>query len=76
MMQQQQSAVTIQHNFEPLLTAEEVAVHLRCHLKTVQKMAKAGRMPAIRQGKRYFFRLSEVDSWLNSFTTTPGSRPN
>jgi excisionase family DNA binding protein len=73
---QQQVTGTPAHIFEPLLTADEVAVHLRCHLKTVQKMAKSGRMPAIRQGKRYFFRLSEVDSWLNSFTTTPGSRPN
>ena|SRR5665213_1555631 len=47
-------------HLEPLLTADEVAVHLRCHLKTVQKMAKSGRIPAIRRGKRDFFRLSEV----------------
>lgn len=63
-MEQQFIATLSRHHFEPLLTAEETAVHLRCHLKTVQKMAREGRMPSIRQGKRYFFRLSELDVWL------------
>jgi excisionase family DNA binding protein len=55
--------------FEPLITAEETAVHLRCHLKTVQKMAREGRIPSIRRGKRHFFRLSEVDDWLRTMHT-------
>ena len=72
-MQQQSVETTYQQHFEPLLTAEETAVHLRCHLKTVQKMAREGRMPSIRHGKRHLFRLSYLDRWLHSMqhmTTT------
>ena len=32
--------------FEPLLSAEEAAAHLRIHAKTLQKMARAARFPA------------------------------
>ena len=63
-MQQQHTLTPAHHIFEPLLTAEETAFHLRCHLKTVQKMARDGRMPSIRRGKRYLFRLSDLDQWL------------
>jgi len=63
-MQQQTAAPETQHLCEPLLTAEEAAVHLRCHVKTVQKMAREGRMPSIRHGKCYLFRLSDLDQWI------------
>jgi excisionase family DNA binding protein len=63
-MNQQSVRPSNHHLFEPLLTAEETAFHLRCHPKTVQKMAREGRMPSIRQGKRYLFRLSDLDQWL------------
>ncbi len=56
--------------FEPLLTAEEVAGYLRCHLKTVQKMAREGRIPSIRCGKRHLFRLSDIDRWLKEMHST------
>jgi len=62
--------------FEPLLTTEETAVHLRCHLKTVQKMAREGRIPSIRRGKRHFFRLSEVNQWLCNMHTRPSATVN
>jgi excisionase family DNA binding protein len=68
-MQQQVSETGVRQHFEALLTAEETAIHLRCHLKTVQKMAREGRMPSIRRGKRHFFRLSELDDWLRSMQT-------
>ena len=68
-MQQQIVETNYQQHFEPLLTAEETAVHLRCHLKTVQKMARERRMPSIKRGKRHFFRLSELDDWLRSMQT-------
>ena len=57
--------------FEPLLTASEAAVHLRCHVSTVRHMAKEGRMPCIRRGERFFFRLSELDDWLRGMHTQP-----
>jgi excisionase family DNA binding protein len=70
-MQQHLVETNCDQPFEPLLTAEETAVHLRCHLKTVQKMARERRIPSIRRGKRHFFRLSELDDWLRSMQTQP-----
>lgn len=67
-----QQTTTVYHPaFEPLMTADEMAIHLRCHLKTVQKMAREGRMPSIRSGKRHLFRLSDVDRWLEGMQQKP-----
>jgi len=75
-MHQQAVATDAYQSFEPLLTAEETAVHLRCHLKTVQKMAREGRIPSIRRGKRHFFRLSEINQWLRNMRTRPSATVN
>jgi excisionase family DNA binding protein len=75
-MQQQIVEMNYQQHFEPLLTAEETAGHLRCHLKTVQKMAREGRMPSIRRGKRHFFRLSDLNHWLEGMQTAPSTTIN
>jgi excisionase family DNA binding protein len=52
--------------FEPLLTAEEAATHLRMHVKTLQKLAREGRVPCVRMGKYWRFRLSSLDQWLTA----------
>lgn len=52
--------------FEPLLTAEEAAAHLRIHTKTLQKMARAGEVPSIRMGKYWRFHLSMLDAWVRA----------
>jgi excisionase family DNA binding protein len=52
--------------FEPLLTADEAAEHLRIHVKTVQKMAREGLIPCLRMGKYWRFRLSTLDQWVSS----------
>jgi excisionase family DNA binding protein len=75
-MQQHLVETNYQQHFEPLLTAEETAVHLRCHFKTVQKMAREGRMPSIRRGKRHFFRLSDLNHWLEGMQTAPSTTVN
>lgn len=53
-------------NFEPLLTAAEAATLLKVHPKTLQKMARQGRIPARRIGDLWRFRASELDGWLRS----------
>lgn len=53
--------------FEPLLTAEEAAAHLRVHPKTLQRMARLHQIPCIRFGKYWRFRLSALDEWLGTF---------
>jgi excisionase family DNA binding protein len=53
-------------DFEPLLTVEEAAAHLKYHPKTVQKKARAGEVPGLRMGKYWRFRLSALDAYVRS----------
>ncbi|MGA2593632.1 MAG: helix-turn-helix domain-containing protein [Bryobacteraceae bacterium] len=50
--------------FEPLLDTQEAAMLLQVHPKTLQKMARAGRVPSHRIGDLWRFRASELDRWL------------
>jgi len=53
-------------NFEPVLNSEEAAALLQIHPKTLQRMARQGRVPAFRIGDLWRFRASELDEWLRS----------
>ncbi len=46
-----------------LLTAQEVAAWLRIDVSTVLKWVREKRLPAVRIGKAYRFRRSDVYSW-------------
>ena len=50
--------------FESLLTADEAAEHLRIHVKTLQRLAREQRVPCVRMGKYWRFRLSVLDHWV------------
>jgi excisionase family DNA binding protein len=52
--------------FEPLLDAPEAASLLRIHPKTLQKLARTGRVPAYRVGKFWRYRASDLEMWLRS----------
>jgi len=52
--------------FEPLLDCREAAALLRIHPKTLILMALAGTLPALRFGRLWRFRSSDLDSWLSS----------
>ena len=54
------------NGFEPLLSTEEAATHLRMHPKTLQRMARQGHVPSIRIGKYWHFRLSALDAWVRA----------
>lgn len=60
----ERSATT--NGFEPLLSAEEAADHLRIHVKTLQKLAREQRVPCVRMGKYWRFRLSSLDRWVTA----------
>jgi excisionase family DNA binding protein len=47
-----------------ILTAEEVAAFLRVPLLTVQRQAKAGRLPGRRIGKQWRFSRSVLLEWI------------
>ena len=52
--------------FEPLLDSQQAAVLLQIHPKTLQKLAREGKVPGHRIGDLWRFRTSELDGWLNT----------
>jgi excisionase family DNA binding protein len=51
---------------EQLLTVRQVAELLQLHAKTVERMARAGRLPSLRVCGRIRFRTSDIASWLTA----------
>jgi excisionase family DNA binding protein len=72
---------------EVFLTTEEVLEYLQVNLRTVYRLIKAGKIPAVRVGRQWRFRKRDIDAWLDSQRTqqvggsipviaTPPPRPN
>jgi excisionase family DNA binding protein len=53
-------------SLEPLQTPEEAASYLRVHPKTVIRMARTLVIPALRLGKHWRFRSSDLTAWTAS----------
>jgi len=51
---------------ESFLTTEEVLEYLQVNLRTVYRLIKAGRIPAVRVGRQWRFRKRDIDAWLES----------
>ena len=51
---------------EVFLTTEEVLEYLQVNLRTVYRLIKAGRIPAVRVGRQWRFRKRDIDAWLDS----------
>ncbi len=65
---------------EAFLTTEEVLEYLQVNLRTVYRLIKAGRIPAVRVGRQWRFRKSDIDAWLDSQRprtprATPSAKP-
>ena len=60
---------------ETFLTTEEVLEYLQVNLRTVYRLIKAGKIPAVRVGRQWRFRKRDIDAWLDSQRTRGGSRP-
>ena len=56
---------------ETFLTTEEVLEYLQVNLRTVYRLIKAGKIPAVRVGRQWRFRKSDIDAWLDSQHTRP-----
>ena len=52
--------------FEPLLGLQEAALVLGMHWKTLESKARQREVPAFKVGKRWRFRLSSLNTWLDS----------
>jgi excisionase family DNA binding protein len=58
--------------FEPLMNSEQAASLLGVHPKTLQKLAREGKVPAKRIGDLWRFRAKELDLWLRTeVSSTP-----
>jgi excisionase family DNA binding protein len=51
---------------EVFLTTEEVLAYLQVNLRTVYRLIKAGKIPAVRVGRQWRFRKRDIDAWLDS----------
>jgi len=70
---------------ETFLTTEEVLEYLQVNLRTVYRLIKAGKIPAVRVGRQWRFRKRDIDAWLDSqrgprtaraaASPTPAARP-
>lgn len=57
---------------EVFLTTEEVLEYLQVNLRTVYRLIKAGKIPAVRVGRQWRFRKRDIDAWLDSQRTLGG----
>jgi len=60
---------------ETFLTTEEVLAYLQVNLRTVYRLIKAGKIPAVRVGRQWRFRKSDIDAWLDSQHSRPPASP-
>ena len=57
---------------ENFLTTEEVLDYLQVNLRTVYRLIKAGKIPAVRVGRQWRFRTRDIDAWLESSRPASG----
>ena len=48
------------------LTTEEVLEYLQVNLRTIYRLIKAGKIPAVRVGRQWRFRKRDIDTWLDT----------
>lgn len=61
-------------NDEIFLTTEEVLEYLQVNLRTVYRLIKAGKIPAVRVGRQWRFRKRDIDAWLDTQRPRGGER--
>jgi excisionase family DNA binding protein len=50
--------------FQAFLTTEEVLAYLRITPRTIYRLIRSGELPALRIGRQWRFRQSDLDAWL------------
>ncbi len=65
-MQEETGITMIQPPFEALLNVEQVAAALGFHPESVREMARQGQLPAVKVGKYWKFRITEIEAWIAS----------
>jgi excisionase family DNA binding protein len=60
-------------NDDIFMTAEEVIAYLQVNLRTVYRLIKAGKIPAIRVGRQWRFKKRDIDAWLETQRASPAA---
>ena len=60
-------------NDDHFLTTEEVLDYLQVNLRTVYRLIKAGKIPAVRVGRQWRFRKRDIDAWLRRQRPAPNA---
>lgn len=63
-MNNENENITSEATPEKWVNLEDIAEHLSVSTDTVRNWIKDGKLPFYRAGKRYKFKISEVDEWL------------
>ena len=50
---------------DTFLTTEEVLDYLHVNLRTVYRLIKAGKIPAVRVGRQWRFKRADLDAWID-----------
>ena len=53
-------------NDDHYLTTDELLDYLHINLRTIYRLIKAGKIPAVRVGRQWRFRKRDIDAWLES----------
>ncbi len=69
-MKQEKGSQPVPDFGEPLLTVGEVATLMRVSNMTVYRLIKSGQLAAIRVGKNYRMRRSDVERYLTDRSVT------
>lgn len=60
---------------ETFLTTAEVLEYLHVNLRTVYRLIKAGKLPAVRVGRQWRFRKTDLDAWLDGQVARRAAAP-
>jgi excisionase family DNA binding protein len=61
-------------NDDHYLTTDELLDYLHINLRTIYRLIKAGKIPAVRVGRQWRFRKRDIDAWLTGHRKI-GERP-
>jgi PTS system nitrogen regulatory IIA component len=59
---------------EPLMSVKELAEYLQVDMSTVYLWSQRGQIPAMKVGKMWRYRRSEIEEWLNQRRSQPIGR--
>jgi excisionase family DNA binding protein len=51
-------------NLDACLTTEEVLTYLKVTPRTIYRLIRSGELPALRVGRQWRFRRTDLDAWL------------